>query len=44
MMISKINYYLDIAEAILQRSTWLRRNFGAIIIKNNESLEGALRY
>ena len=36
MRISKINYYLDIAEATLQRSTCLRRNFGAIIVKNDE--------
>ena len=32
----KINYYLDIAEATLQRSTCIRRNFGAIIVKNDE--------
>lgn len=44
MRISKINYYLDIAEAILQRCMCLRRNFGVIIIKNDESLEGTLRY
>ena len=36
MRINKINYYLDIAEATLQRSTCLRRNFGAIIVKNDE--------
>lgn len=34
--ISKINYYLDIAESILERSTCLRRAFGAIIVKNDE--------
>lgn len=34
--IDKINYYLDIAEAVLERGTCLRRNFGAIIVKNDE--------
>ena len=34
--IDKINYYLDIAEASLERGTCLRRNFGAIIVKNDE--------
>lgn len=34
--IDKINYYLDIAEAALERGTCLRRNFGAIIVKNDE--------
>lgn len=33
---SKINYYLDIAEVVLERGTCLRRNFGAIIVKNDE--------
>jgi len=28
----KINYYLDIAETVLERSTCLRRRFGAIIV------------
>lgn len=32
----KINYYLDIAETVLQRGTCLRRNFGAILVKNDE--------
>lgn len=32
----KINYYLDIAEAVLSRGTCLRRNFGAIIVKNDQ--------
>lgn len=32
----KISYYLDIAEAIVERGTCLRRNFGAIIVKNDE--------
>jgi Deoxycytidylate deaminase len=34
--IDKENYYLNIAEAALQRSTCLRRCFGAIIVKNDE--------
>ena len=34
--IEKINYYLDIAEAVLERSTCIRRNFGAVIVKNDE--------
>lgn len=32
----KTNYYLDIAEVTLERGTCLRRNFGAIIVKNDE--------
>lgn len=32
----KINYYLDIAEAVLTRCTCLRRSFGAIIVKNDQ--------
>lgn len=32
----KINYYLDIAETVLERGTCVRRNFGAIIVKNDE--------
>jgi len=32
----KINYYLDIAEAVLERGTCLRRNFGAVIVKNDQ--------
>ena len=32
----KINYYLDIAESVLKRGTCMRRNFGAIIVKNDE--------
>lgn len=34
--IDKTNYYLDIAEVALERGTCLRRNFGAIIVKNDE--------
>ncbi len=32
----KINYYLDMAEVALERGTCIRRNFGAIIVKNDE--------
>ena len=32
----KVNYYLDIAETVLERGTCLRRNFGAIIVKNDQ--------
>ena len=32
----KINYYLDLAEAVAQRSTCLRRHFGAVIVKDDE--------
>lgn len=32
----KINYYLDIAERVAERGTCLRRNFGAIIVNNDE--------
>ena len=34
--VDKTNYYLDIAEAVIERGTCLRRNFGAIIVKNDE--------
>lgn len=34
--IDKVNYYLDIAETVLKRSTCIRRCFGAIIVKNDE--------
>ena len=36
--ISKENYYLDIAETVLERATCLRRVYGAIIVKNDEIL------
>ncbi len=32
----KINYYLDIAEKVAERGTCLRRNWGAIIVNNDE--------
>ena len=34
--VSKENYYLDIAESVLERATCLRRVYGAIIVKNDE--------
>ena len=34
--IDKANYYLDIAETVLERSTCLRRCYGAIIVNNDE--------
>ena len=34
--ISKENYYLNIAETVLERATCLRRVYGAIIVKNDE--------
>ncbi len=33
--VSKINYYLDIAEAVAKRSTCLRLKYGAIIVKDD---------
>lgn len=32
----KNNYYLDLAEVVLQRCTCLRRHYGAVIVKNDE--------
>ena len=32
----KINYYLDIAETVSERSTCLRRHYGAIIVNNDQ--------
>lgn len=34
--INKENYYLDIAETVLKRGTCLRRNFGAVIVNNDQ--------
>lgn len=31
----KFNYYLDIAETVLERSTCLRKKYGAIIVRND---------
>ena len=32
----RINYYLDIAETATERSTCIRRQWGAVIVKNDE--------
>lgn len=32
----KINYYLDLADVVSQRSTCIRRHYGAVIVKNDE--------
>ena len=32
----KYNYYLDIAQTVAERGTCLRRNYGAIIVHNDE--------
>jgi len=34
--IDKENYYLDIAGTVLERSTCMRRNYGAIIVQSDE--------
>ncbi len=34
--VDKINYYLSIAEAVALRGTCLRKNYGCIIVKNDE--------
>ena len=34
--IDKDNYYLDLAEAALERATCLRRKWGAVIVKDDE--------
>lgn len=34
--IDKKNYYLDIAESVLERGTCLRRCYGSLIVKNDE--------
>lgn len=35
MRVSKENYYLDIAETVAERGTCMRRQFGAIIVKDD---------
>lgn len=32
----KVNYYLDLAEVVAQRSTCLRKKYGAVLVKNDE--------
>ena len=43
----KVNYYLDIAETVAERSTCMRRHYGAIIVHEDEIIStgynGALR-
>ena len=34
--IDKLNYYLDIAETVTERSTCLRRHYGAIIVNDDQ--------
>ena len=34
--VDKINYYLDIAEAVAERGTCLRANYGSVIVKDDE--------
>lgn len=34
--LDQINYYLDIAQSVSKRGTCLRRNYGCIIVKNDE--------
>lgn len=34
--VDKINYYLDIAESVSERGTCYRKNYGSIIVKNDE--------
>lgn len=36
MRVDKNNYYLDIAETVAKRGTCLRRNYGSVIVKNDE--------
>ena len=37
----KENYYLDIAQTVLERGTCIRRNYGAIIVKNDQIISSA---
>lgn len=32
----KVNYYLDLADVVSKRGTCLRRNYGAVIVNNDE--------
>ena len=34
--VDKKNYYLNIAEAVMERSTCLRKKYGAVIVNNDE--------
>lgn len=35
LRIDKINYYLDIAETVSERSTCLKKRYGSIIVNND---------
>lgn len=35
MRVDKRNYYLDIAQVVSKRGTCLRRNYGAVLVKND---------
>ena len=37
----KVNYYLDLAEAVSQRGTCLRKLYGAVMLKNDEVISTA---
>ena len=39
----KINYYLDLAEAVAHRSTCLRRHYGAVIVQTIRLYRQAIR-
>ena len=41
--VSKHNYYLDIAQTVSERSTCLRRRFGAIIVKDDPISQQLMR-
>ena len=34
--VDKHNYYLDMAQTVLERATCLRRKYGAVSVKNDE--------
>ena len=34
--VDKHNYYLDMAQTVLERATCLRRKYGAVIVKNDD--------
>ena len=38
----KVNYYLDLAEMVSQRSTCLRKHYGAVIVNNDEVISTEL--
>ena len=42
--VSKTNYYLDIAETVSERSTCLRKHYGAIIAASRDQMLGATLY